>query len=743
MRYTHPLLLALLLSSLALTGCPTTQDPDPNPNPANPDFATSQYFLAGSDPFSVRTADLNGDGLRDLVVANNVSNNISVILADLDTTYALHKEYVAGTTPVSLHVGDLTADGRQDIVCVNSGSADVSFFKGNGDGTFADAVRLGLLATAAPLDVTAADVDEDGDQDIITADSGTNTISIIKNVAGVFSTIPEILPVGAFPRAILAVDLNKDNKVDLVSTNRNANSISVLLNTGAGVFAAPVTLAVGTNPRMARPVDVDKDNDVDLVVTNPNSKNISTLLNNGAAVFTAGATIALDQLPSRFDTGDFDADGNIDLAVVLFSAADGNPALGVAEVLFGNGTGGFPETLRYGTGGAAQDLVVADLNADGKLDLLTADSLRDAASIVYGVGGGEFASDVRVPVNGQPRELVAVDLDADSDLDLVVITQQNTAVLTLKNNGSGGFTLGNSVALAGTPRGLAVGNINTADTIPDVAVTQLAGSNGVRVLFGKGDGTLLTTGGTVALPGRDPRSVSIGDLNKDGKADLVTGDSNEDELSIALGDGAGVFAAPTRVASGNFPLGVALTDANGDGNLDAVYISRNDPDSVTDQAQPRAVRLLGKGDGTFLPDSALRVETGSSPLDIVLGDISGDGKLDAVVASSGANAAFTHIIRADGAILPGTSRRAGVGARAIALAKVGSGVSLDILTVNSDNTFSLIQNSGSNAFTLIATYHAGNDAIEGVAGDFDKDGRVDFALANRTTNDIGIVFGTN
>ncbi len=321
-------------------------------------------------------------------------------------------------------------------------------------------------------------------------------------------------------------------------------------------------------------------------------------------------------------------------------------------------------------------------------------------------------------------------------------TSQRNIQVTV-GNGAGGFTLGNSVALAGTPRGLAVGNMNTADSIPDVAVTQLAGSNGVRVLFGKGDGTLLTTGGTVALPGRDPRSVAIGDLNKDGKADLVTGDSNEDELSIALGDGAGVFATPTRVASGNFPLGVALTDANGDGNLDAVYLSRNDPDSVTDQAQPRAVRLLGKGDGTFLPDSALRVETGSSPLDIVLGDISGDGKLDAVVASSGANAAFTHIIRADGAILPGTSRRAGVGARAIALAKVGSGVSLDILTVNSDNTFSLIQNSGSNAFTLIATYHAGNDAIEGVAGDFDKDGRVDFALANRTTNDIGIVFGTN
>lgn len=743
MRYQYLSILVPVLYTLSLSGCPTTEDPNPNPNPANPNFATSLYFPAGGDPFSVRTADLNGDGRRDIVVANNVDNSISVILGDADTTYAYHVDYPAGTTPVSLHVGDVTGDARADVVCVNSGSGDLSYFKGKGDGTFEDAVRLGLLATAAPLDVTAADVDEDGDLDLITADSGTNTISILKNLAGTFSTIPEILPVGTFPRAILAADLNKDNKVDLIATNRNSNNVTVLLNTGLGVFGVPVIVPAGTNPRMTRAVDVDKDTDLDLLVTNPNSKNISILLNNGLAVFTPGTTIVLDQLPSRFDVGDFDTDGNLDLAVVLFSAADNNPPLGMAEILFGNGTGGFPESQRYGTGGAAQDLVVADLDADGRLDLLTADSQRDAASIVYGRGGGEFAGDVRVPVNGQPRELAAVDLDADSDLDLVVITQQNTAVLTLKNNGSGGFTLGNSVTLAGTPRGLAVGNINTADSVPDVAVTQLAGSNGVRVLFGKGDGTLLTTGGTVPLPGRDPRSVAIGDLNKDGKPDLVTGDSNQDELSIALGDGVGGFATPTRADSGNFPLGVGLTDANGDGNLDAVYISRNDPDSVTDQALPRAVRMLGKGDGTFVPDSDLRVETGSNPLDIVLGDITGDGRADAVVASAGANAAFTHIIRADGAILPGTSRRAGVGARAIALARVGAGANLDIITVNSDNTFSLIQNSGSNAFTFIATYHAGSDAIEGVAGDFDKDGSVDLALANRGTNDLSIVFGAN
>ncbi len=724
----------------AMTGCVVDEGPNPNPNPASPDFLTYQYFPAGVDPLAVRVADLNGDGRRDMVVANNTANTVSVILASEETTFAAKVDLNAGTAPVSLVVADVTKDGKQDIVSVNSGAGSLSLFAGVGDGTFAAALPLGLLATAAPLDAVAADFDKDGDLDIATADSGTNTVSLLNNVNGVFDAAPAFLTVGSFPRSVLAADLNNDTFPDLVTCNRNTNNISLLLNNGAGGFAAAVNIGVGTNPRQARTVDVDKDNDPDLVVTNPGSKNITILLNNAAGVFTAGATIALDALPSRFATGDFDVDGNTDLAVLLFSTADANPSLGMVDVLYGNGIGGFPEALRYGIGTTTQDIEAADLNNDSRIDLIAADSGRDAATIAYGMAGGEFASDVRLAAGLQPREVVAVDLDKDNDLDLVAITQLDTSVVTLVNNGSGGFTLGNKVALTGAPRSLTVGLVNS-DTIPDVAVTQITGADGVRVLFGKGDGTLLTTGATVALTGRDPRSVAIGDVNKDGKADLVTGDSNEDEISVALGDGAGVFSAPTHFACGNFPLNVSLTDTNADGKLDVVFLSRNDPDNPTDQAQPRTVRIFGKGDGTFDLTNIMRVATGTNPRDLVLGDISGDGLLDAVVASTGENTAHTHIIRADGTIVPGTPRRAGIGARAIALARVGTGLNTDILTINGDNSFSLIQNSGNNAFTLIASYQAGSDAIEAASGDFDKDGKVDLVLANRLTNDLSVVFG--
>lgn len=727
-----------LLIALVFCGC-VPDDPNPNPNPASPDFLTAQRYPTGAAPLSVRTADFNGDGKQDIVTANRDANSISVILSGDDPAFALHTDYAAGTAPTSLVVANLIGSAAPDILCVNNTSANLSLFQGNGDGTFAPAVSLGLLSTSAPIDAAAGDLDGDGDNEIVTADSGTNSISIFKNNGAGFDAVPVILPVGNFPRAVLLVDLNKDGKLDIVVVNRNSDTVSVLLANAVG-FAAAVAVPTGENPRQAEPIDVDGDSDVDLVVTNPTGKSISILINNGAGDFSAGATINLDALPSRCDSGDFNGDGKTDLAMVMFSTVEGNPALGQTTVLYGNGTGGFPTMRSYGLGGAAQDLVVADMNGDARPDIVAADAGGNNATILAGRAGGAFASDERISTGQQPREVAPGDLDKDGDLDLVVISQTDKKVRTYKNDGAGGFSLGSEIILEGTPRGVAVGLLN-ADDIPDVAVSQITGTDGVRIFPGKGDATLLATGATIAMAGRDPRSLAIGDVNKDGKRDIVTGDSNKDQISVLLGDGAGAFAAPTSFDCGNFPMNVNLLDTNADGNLDVVFLSRNDPDSTTDQAEPRVVRVLGKGNGTFDTTTILRVATGADPRDLTLGDISGDGLPDAVVASASLNNAYTHIIGSNGAIQPGTARRTGTGPRAALLPDIGANNKRDIVTINGDNTFTVITNFGSNAFTMSGTYYAGNGAIDGATGDFNKDGKPDLILLNQGSNDMSVVFG--
>jgi hypothetical protein len=740
MRYLpSPLIVLLVAGVFGLAGC-DPQEPDPDPNPPSPDFLTALKYPVGNAPLSVRTADFNGDGKLDIVTANRGSNNISVLLSRETRGYELHRDLPAGTAPTSLVVANVIGSPLLDIICVNTDSGDLSIFEGLPDGAFNAAVRLGLLATAAPLDAAVADFDGDGDNDIVTADSGTNSVSLLTNNGGSFDPIPAIFPVGASPRAVLAVDLNKDGKPDLVAVNRNSNNVSILLNDGAGSLLPAVHVPVGNNPRQAEAIDVDKDNDLDLVVTSPTGKTVDVLLNDGAGGFAQGVSIPTDGLPSRCDSADFNGDGIIDLAVVMFSEAEGNPALGVTDIFYGNGTGSFSTVRRFGLGGAAQDLVVADVTGDSRPDIVAADAGGNAVAVLAGRPGGAFATDERIPVGRQPREVIAADLDNDSDLDLVVIAQTDKTITTFKNNG-GVFSTGNIITLTGTPRGLAVGHVN-GDGFLDVAVSEITGSEGVRIFFGKGDGTLLNAGGNVPLPGRDPRAVVIGDVNKDGKADIVTADSRQDEISVALGDGAGVFSTPAHFKCGNFPLHLHLHDVNSDGNPDLLFISRNDPDLITDQAEPRVVRMLGRGDGTFEESGLLRVATGADPRDMAMGDISGDGKPDAVVASAIANAAFTHIVPASGAVQVGVSRRGGTGPRAIVLPDIGGDNKRDIVTINGDDTFTVISNMGSGAWLQTGTYPAGDNAIEGATGDFNKDGRPDLVLVNQGTGDLSIVFGS-
>jgi hypothetical protein len=153
------------------------------------------------------------------------------------------------------------------------------------------------------------------------------------------------------------------------------------------------------------------------------------------------------------------------------------------------------------------------------------------------------------------------------------------------------------------------------------------------------------------------------------------------------------------------------------------------------------VRILGKGDGTFDTTTILRVATGGDPRDLTVGDISGDGLPDVVVASPALNNAYTHILSGNGSVQVGTARRTGIGPRASLLPDIGGNNKRDIVTINGDNTFTVITNFGSNAFTMSGTYYAGSLAIDGATGDFNKDGKPDLAILNQGTNDISIVFG--
>ncbi len=145
-------------------------------------FAARTNYLAGDGPISVSSADFDGDGDNDLAVANERSDNVSVLLNNGDGTFAPKVDYLAGDGPQSIFSGDLDADGDSDLAVANAGPCcsypgNVSVLLSNGDGTFAP--KAGYIAGSLASSAFGGDLDGDGNKGLAVANYNSNTVSVL------------------------------------------------------------------------------------------------------------------------------------------------------------------------------------------------------------------------------------------------------------------------------------------------------------------------------------------------------------------------------------------------------------------------------------------------------------------------------------------------------------------------------------------------------------------------------------
>ncbi len=343
-------------------------------------FSVSQTATATSTSihFAV-SSDFNNDGKADVAVTNNTADNVSILIGNGDGTFVTpsNTSTGAGTGPIEVVAVDLNNDNNQDVVTVNRTTNNISVLMGNGGGGLAAAVQYATGATLVE-GLASGDFDGDGDKDVVVIDLvGNNALVLLNNGSGVFgAAVAYNSGAGTFPYEVTVGDFNNDGKLDLaVGCTIATKQVAIFRGNGNGTFVTPPSyFAVADNAGLLAAADLNGDGNLDLVVPNAGgSSSVSVLIGNGAGSFAAAVNYATGATqPYGLVLADINHDGVIDIVTDSLNSAKLSTLLGV-----GNGT--FSTASVYTIALQSNSLAAGDFNGDGRTDLVAAPSASSSA----------------------------------------------------------------------------------------------------------------------------------------------------------------------------------------------------------------------------------------------------------------------------------------------------------------------------------------------------------------------------
>jgi uncharacterized protein (TIGR03437 family) len=473
------------------------------------------------------------------------------------------------------------------------------------------------------------------------------------------------------------------------------DSLGVVLTNPDGSGKSKTFYPVISHPAGVVVADLNHDGKKDVVVVSNGStaspNMITVFLNKGDGTLPAGVQYPADKTAAAAVAFDFNGDGNLDLAVLNTGSMD-------VSILLGRGDGTFAAPVNYPVGAGADCMALGDFNGDGRADLVFGGG--NNLSVLLGNGNGTFHAAVSYPQTFSAGAMVAADFNKDGKLDLAITDSLGGTVTILLGDGTGKFAGQYDYVAGYEPANLFAmdldgdGNLDVviAAGHPDVLAPNYYAED-IVVLFGRGDGTLM--GAPVYKVGSRLGAVVLADFDGDGKPDVAVAAG---DVWILLSRGGGSFKTPVRITmplTNGWPAGLAalaVGDFNGDGRPDLVAGPAGDDGGV--------YVLLGNGDGTF--QAPVHYAVGGHASSIAVADFNGDGKPDLAVCG--------HV--------PGLLDQANVG---------------------------ILLGNGNGTFQSVRSLTGFGKAPESVAvGDFNKDGKLDLAIANRgdledSTIDVGSV----
>jgi gliding motility-associated-like protein len=672
-------------------------------------FETKVDFATGNNPQDVGIADIDGDGKPDIVTVNNTSNTVSVfrntsISGSINSgSFAAKVDFTTGSGPRNVIFGDIDDDGKPDMVVVNNDGQSVSVFRNTStsgsinSGSFAE--KVDFTTGTSPNGISIGDVNGDGRPDLIITNYGSNTVSVLKNTStsgsittSSFATKVD-LTTGSGPIGIAIADVNGDGRPDLAIVNTGSNTVSVIQNIMSDSYPPAITSFTPTSGPIGTEVTITGTNfdatpannivwfgavkaivtavtATQLTVTVPTGSTYQpiTVTVNGltaysskpfnvtfpsshvidASAFAAKMDFASGTAPWFSAIGDIDGDGKPDFVI-------GNPNSNMVSVYRNTSSSGsvtagsFATKVDFTTGSSPNDIVIGDIDGDGRLDVVVTNQNSNSISVFRNIStpgsitSGSFANKVDFTTGNSPYYIAIGDIDGDGKPDLAVTNWAGNTVSVFRNTStsgsinSGSFATKVDFTIGTYPSGVGIGDID-GDGKPDLVV-NIVSNNTVSILRNTSTSGSITTGSFAAnvdFPiGTGPLDVVIGDLDSDGKPDLAITNSSSNSVSVLRNTStsgsitAGSFAARVDFTTGTSPWGVAIGDIDGDGKQDLVVAGFS-------TMAVSIFRNTGSSGSITSGSFATKVDfiTGSDPLSVALGDLDGDGKPDLLATNS-------------------------------------------------------------------------------------------------------------
>ncbi|MBY0274939.1 VCBS repeat-containing protein [Candidatus Binatia bacterium] len=563
----------------------------------------------------------------------------------------------------SLVAADLNADGIRDLIValadfsVANGTGKVAVLRGKGRGRFAAPKFLALPFPARG--VTVADLTGDGKPDIVAAGlPGTGSgVASFKNLGGTSFASAVLAPSGSSGSRVIADDFDGDDQMDLATSTGQW-----LRGKGDGTFFAPV--ATGWTGRTLASGDFDGDGVPDVAVAGSAFKTqVATYRGLGTGQFTAGEVYAGVLDPEAIAVSEIDGDGNLDLVLGLASGGLYAPTPasgGVTGYLLGRGDGTFAGVpVRSGV-----LATVADFDGDGRDDILTAEDGGTTRFRLFRAGKKKLAFKAPVELDESfiAKDLVSGTLDANASPDFVAfargVSVSDPGTLHVRLRQGDGFAVGSNETLAikptaGAARSLALGDFNEDGKVDLALIGTLVSGGGARpgvllVKLGNGNGTF-GAASTIATNLLNPISLVAAKL--DGASDHVDlvlieqGDRSAfpvvaGSTRVYAGNGNGTFASPVVLTNVTSPDALAVADLNRDGRRDVVVAGVDGTSGNTLQVS------LRRPNGAF-KEPLVRSLVQFATTGIAIADLDGDGSRDAVLSGC-CGVAFTSTLLGKG-----------------------------------------------------------------------------------------------